>query len=81
METEELNAASKGVPKMTVKAQEEWLNQLLGTRRAKLGNVTRQMREIETLLEDSVNVDTVYECINGEFAQSFAAFQDINNVT
>jgi len=37
------------------------------------------MREIETLLEDSGNVETVYECINGEFAQSFVTFQDINN--
>lgn len=33
------------------------------------------------MLEDSGNVDTVFECINGEFAQSFIAFQDINNVT
>lgn len=76
-----MNAASKRVPKMTVKAQEERLHHLLGTRRAKLGHLTRQMREIEALLEDSGNVDTVYDCINGEFAQSFAAFQDINYAT
>ncbi len=81
METEELSATSKRVPKMTVKAQEERLNQLMGTRKAKLGHLTRQMREIETLLEDSGNVDTVYQCINSEFAQSFLAFQDINNAT
>ncbi len=81
METEELSAASKRVPKMTVKAQEERLNQLTGTRKAKLGHLTRQMREIETLLEDSGNFDTVYQCINGEFAQSFLSFQDINNAT
>lgn len=64
METEELNATSKRVSKMTVKAQEERLNQLMGSRRAKLGHLTRQMREIETLLEDSGNVDTVYECFH-----------------
>ncbi len=81
METEELSAASKRVPRMTVKAQEERLNQLMGTRKAKLGHLTRQMREIETLLEDSGNIDTVYQCINGEFAQSFLSFQDINNAT
>ncbi len=76
-----MSAASKRVPKMTVKAQEERLNQLMGTRKAKLGHLTRQMREIETLLEDSGNFDTVYQCINGEFAQSFLSFQDINNAT
>ncbi len=53
----------------------------MGTRKAKLGHLTRQMREIETLLEDSGNFDTVYQCINGEFAQSFLSFQDINNAT
>ncbi|KAL1269131.1 hypothetical protein QQF64_031420 [Cirrhinus molitorella] len=81
METEDANAVSKRVPKMTVKAQEERLNQLMGSRKAKLGHLTRQMREIETLLVDSGNVDAVYECINGEFVQSFTAFQDINNAT
>lgn len=81
METEEGTTASKRVPKLTAKAQEERLNQLMGIRKAKLGHLTRQMREIETLLEDSGNVDTVYECINGEFAQSFLAFKDINNAT
>lgn len=81
METEEKSAASKRVPKMTAKAQEERLNQLMGSRKAKLGHLTRQMREIETLLEDYGNIDTVYQCINGEFAQSFLAFQDINNAT
>lgn len=66
---------------MTVKAQEELLNQLMGTRKAKMGHLTRQMREIETLLEDSGNFDTVYQCIYGEFAQYFLLFQDINNAT
>ncbi|KAF5889660.1 cytosolic carboxypeptidase 2, partial [Clarias magur] len=63
MEKEDANAASKRVPKMTAKAQEERLNQLTGTRKAKLGHLTRQMREIENLLMDAGNVDTVYECI------------------
>ena len=79
MEPEDGEATLKRVPKMTVKAQEERLNQLIGTRRAKLGHLTRQMRKIKALLGDSGNVNNVYECITGEFAQSFDVFQDVNS--
>lgn len=78
METEEFNAASKRVPKMTIKAQEEWLNQVDGNQKSQAGTFNKA-NEIEALLEASGNVDTVYECINGEFAQSFLEFEDINN--
>ena len=39
------------------------MNLSIGTRRAKLGHLTRQMLEIEALLGDSGNVNNVFECI------------------
>lgn len=66
---------------MTEKAVQEKVHQLTQTRKAKLGHLTSQANEINWLMEDDANVNTVKQQLRLDYQDSLAEFCKINYVT
>lgn len=70
--------ATKRVPKPTVKALEEKLNQLKGARKAKYAYLTKKMKEIDVLMEDYSNAEEVNAKTTTDFTNVYMEFCAVN---
>lgn len=62
---------------LTAKALEEKLNQLIGARRAKLGHLSRMIKEIEALMVDDDNAHVVSAKLSNNFTKTYMEFCEL----